>query len=274
MRFTRAFRFSIAAVLILAMASCRGDSRPDTAGESVGEPAGQAPSAWEDTAFETALDAHGGLEPWRSYGTLEFDLESGGSVERHLVDLRERTVLVTAEDWRLGYDGRNAWVEPGLDAYSGNPMFYSSLHFYFFSLPFVLADPGTVHRPLGMQTIDGKAYDVHQVGFETGVGDSPEDVYRMYLDPETGRLDVLLYTATFHSGEPSDRFGARIYTWQEVDGLLVPASYTPHAWNAADSTLGDARGTVTFRNVRFDTERPDSTLFTAPAGSERFVPES
>lgn len=229
---------------------------------------------WSGTAFETSLDTHGGLDTWRSYGTIEFEMESGGRVERHLVDLEERKVLITSDDWTLGFDGRNAWVAPSLDAYSGNPMFYGSLHFYFFSLPFVLADPGTVHRPLGRQRIDGRAYEVHEVGFETGVGGSPEDVYRMYLDPESGRLEVLLYTATFHSGEPSESFGARVYAWQEVEGMIVPASYTPHVWNAADSTLGDARGTATFRNVRFDAERPDSTLFTPSEEAEVFVPES
>jgi len=216
---------------------------------------------------------HGGLGAWRSYGTLEFEMESGGAVERHIVDLRTRNVRVSGDGWTLGYDGRNAWVAPGLEAFDGNPMFYSSLHFYFFSLPFVLADPGTVHRPLGVQTIAGRTFDVHEVGFEDGVGGSSDDVYRLHLDPDSGRLVLLLYTATFYSGEPSERWGAREYTWQEVNDLLVPASYTPYAWNAADSTLGDARRTTTFKNVQFREERPDSSLFSAPAGAGMYVPE-
>lgn len=266
----RSVRFipSLAAALILFTASCQSPS-----GEEVTPEVDAQRPVWADTEFERALDAHGGLDSWRSFGTLEFEIGSGDAFERHIVDLRNRNVHVSGDGWTLGYDGRDMWVAPDLEAYSGNPMFYSSLHFYFFSLPFVLADPGTVHRPLGSQNIDGRIFDVYEVGFEDGVGGSSNDVYRMHLDPATGRLELLLYTATFYSGEPSERWGAREYAWQEVDGLIVPASYTPRAWNATDSTLGDARGTTTFNNVRFRSERPDSTLFAAPPVSEMYTPE-
>jgi hypothetical protein len=261
------------AALMLLTASCneRTDAGADRRADRRADP---TLAASVDDGFERALDAHGGLDTWRGFGTLEFELDSGGASERHVVDLRSRRVFIEGDGWRIGFDGQDVWVEPSLQAYRGNPMFYSSLHFYFFSLPFVLADPGTVHRSLGRQVIGDRTFAAHEVSFEDGVGGSSDDVYRLFLDPETNRLELLLYTATFFSGQPSDRWNAREYTWQDVDGLTVPASYMSRSWNPADSSLGEIRRTTTFRNVRFSEDRPDSTLFLAPAGAEIYEPGS
>ena len=130
------------------------------------DPTPAAPAALPADALDRAIQVHGGLDRFRSFGTLEYDVQLGDRSEHHLVDLHSRMVLITADQYTIGFDGTDAWVHPDMEAYGGrNPRFYSSLYFYFFGLPFLLADPGTIREDLGPRSVGEKSYDVVKVGF-------------------------------------------------------------------------------------------------------------
>jgi hypothetical protein len=205
---------------------------------------------------------------------LEFELERPDRTEHHIVDLQSRNVRVDSEDWAIGFDGSDAWISPGLDAYSGSPRFYSSLQFYFFGLPFLLADPGTTREDLGLRQMDDKTYNVIKVGFEDGVGDSPDDYYLAHIDTATGMMEALLYTVTYRSGEPNENYGARLYDWQEVDGLRVPSRMSSYRWNEEEAKLGEHRSDALITGVTFRPERPEPELFQMPEGAEIDPPPS
>ncbi len=217
-------------------------------------------------ALRDGLEAHGGLDTWQSFAALQFDFNRAGGTETQHIDLQMRRTHWIGDGFTLGFDGDSVWVRPSEDAFFGNPRFYNGLHFYFFQSPFVLADHGTVHEDLGEQMIDGTPYRAVKVTYESGVGESPKDAYIAHFDPETGLMKVLLYTVTFNSGEPSDRFSALEYRdYQEVDGLMVPSRYVGRTWNAEERTLGEERYEMNFTDVDFHTEPWPDAMFSPPA---------
>lgn len=218
--------------------------------------------------LDRGIQAHGGLDTWWSYGTLEYDYSKGDMTEHHLIDLHSRKLLLTGNGYTIGFDGEEVWISPGMDAFSSGPRFYSSLNFYFFGLPFLLADPGTIRHPLGLKSVGDETFDVVKIGYEEGVGDSPDDYYVAHFDTASGMMDLLLYTVTYRSQEPSERYNARVYEWQHVQGMTVPAKISAYRWNGEDGTLGDHRSDGLFTNVTFSKDRPDESLFTMPEGAE------
>ncbi len=219
-------------------------------------------------SFNKSLNQHGGLDLWRSYGKLAYDKISNGEMERHTVDLRNRKTLIQKDStWTIGYDGNEVWVSPSKEAYPGrSARFYHNLHFYFFALPFVLADPGTNHEYLGEKTVDGETYEAIKVTYGEDIGDTPEDQYIMYYDKDTYLLSFINYSVTYYDKSRATEYNALKFNgWQEVNGLTVPTGYTGYIWE--DSTFGKERYQVSFENVKFEKEQPDSTLFAIPAGA-------
>lgn len=227
-------------------------------------------------SLERTWEAHGGLDPWYTYQTLEYDLEvvrgeeGEGAMQHSVIDLKSRRERITYDEYEIGYDGQDFWyMADSIPAEHPEPRFYINLQFYFFALPFVLADPGITYEDLGKRPFDGKDYDVVKVGYKEGVGEAPEDQYLLYLDPDTHRLHLLLYSVTYFNAENATRYNAAIYEdWQEVYDLWVPRKMTSHQWDAEAEQIGEVRYIKTFSDVRFSTEAPAAELFHKPEGAE------
>jgi hypothetical protein len=241
-----------------------------------------APAAAQDAgsdgaqpaALQQTLDAHGGLDAFRGYGTLEYDFErsteSSTIQDRQTIDLSSRSVYIESEGYTLGYDGEVTWITPNAEAlsYPASPGFYSSTYFYFFAVPFVFADPGVNAESDGQATVDGTTYDVVRISFDSGTGHAPDDRYVLYVDPETRRTKMLRYSVTY--GDMADDRAPNsvlVYrAFQDAGGLTVPRRGTFHAWNGGD--LGPEKASVTYTNVSFSPSRPDASLFEAPENAE------
>lgn len=218
--------------------------------------------------FMEVLQAHGGLEQWTQLGAMQFQLTSDGNRETHLIDLKNRKDLIIAADYTIGYDGQQVWVKPNQKAYPGeSARFYHSLFFYFYAIPFVLADPGIRYEQLEPLQLQGKNYDVIGVTFGEGVGDSPEDKYRLLINPETKRLEWLLYTVTFFDGQSGEKFNALKYEdYQEHKGLLFPRQLTGYVYD--NGQIGPVRYQATFGNLSLEEEQPEQQQFEKPEGAE------
>ena len=81
-------------------------------------------------------------------------------------------------------------------------------------------------------------------------------------------MEFLLYTVTYRTQEPNERYNGRVYEWQTVDGLQVPAKMTTYRWNTEEQAFGDKGSEATFANVTFRTGRPDPARFEMPEGGE------
>lgn len=218
--------------------------------------------------FRQVLDAHGGLERWREMRQLEFDLYSDTTfVDHQVIDLYNRKVLISNDLYTIGYNGDEVWYTGKENAFpGGSARFYHNLQFYFFALPFVFADPGVIHEVLEPRTFQGKEYEVMRFTYENEVGDSPEDEYIIYINPDIKQMELLLYTVTYFTGEDDDGYGARLYSqWQQVNGLLVPL--TSERFNWEKDALGEFRYASGYRNVILEEKAPDQTMFHAPTNA-------
>ena len=201
-------------------------------------------------------------------GSLQYRLQKKEDTETHIVDLNNRKVLIKASNYTLGYNGEKIWVSPDSAAFPGkSAKFYHNLYFYFLSIPFVLADPGLSYKQLENIELQGKQYQQIEVGFGEGIGESPEDKYRLLINPETKQLEWLLYTVTFFDGQPSDKFNALKYEdYQEHKGLLFPHKLSGYAYE--EGQVGEVRYLVHFDQVQVKKEQPDQQLFEMPEQAE------
>lgn len=221
--------------------------------------------------LDRCLEAHGGVAKWHSFGSVAYNSawEGGKGVRKdhQVFNLRSRDGLIVSENYALGSSKGEVWIRPGLDALGGTPpRFYMWIPFYFFGMPFVFADAGTVPESLGKKNFQGQEYDATQITFKSGTGDSPDDRYVAYVDPGSGRLKLVQYVVTFPSirkGKPLDQLkqNAILFEeWQDADGLLVPKTASFYKWK--DENLeSEPLGKLSFSAVRFSPQTPDQARF-------------
>lgn len=215
------------------------------------------------------FEAHGGIAQWRKMNNLCFEMVKDSGNELVTTDLKSRKTKIEHQDWTIGYDGSQVWLDQKQeDAYGGNARFYHNLYFYFYAMPFILADPGINYGQLGEPLeIDGKRYMGTKISYAANIGDSPEDEYIVFKDPDTGKMAWLAYTVTYRSGEKSDNFRYIKYAdWQDVNGLLLPKTLT--WYNVEDGQPTTPRSSVNFEKVTATETVLDSQLFAMPDGAQ------
>jgi hypothetical protein len=221
---------------------------------------------------DTIGTAHG-IKAYREYAVLKVDtvVTFGGKVRidgtmtfdtpvgKTRIENKDGTVMV--------FDGRDAWVAPA-DA----PMPPTRARFalltwpYFVAAPFKLADPGTHIDDAGQKPLDAhRILPAGKLTFGEGVGDSPDDWYMVYRDPDTGRLAALAYIVTYgqstHDAEKSPHLA--IYdAFEEVDGAVLPMRISFWNWETSTGKVGEQIGSVELSNYRFI--EPNDDTFTKP----------
>ncbi len=216
------------------------------------------------------LDAHGGTKAWSQYGAVEYDFALQiGETERadhQLVDLRKRYVRTSNNQYTAGFDGVRVWVAPETAALDHNdPRFYLKSYYYYLLMPFVFSDEGVNVTDLEQGTLQGRTYDRVKVTYGEYVGES-DDTYIAYLDPETHRLDALVFTVTYFENQEDPSTALVFEEWQEAGAVLVPKTATYYSWTGEG--LGKTLGTLSYSNVTFRTKRPPKSQFEKPSGAE------
>jgi len=205
-----------------------------------------------------AIEAHGGLEAWYraptssytwEYANTKFDLRFKSFL---VVDNRSRRayhdLLTTGTyddarsvDARFAWTGERAWMAPD-SIEQPNPRFWALSGFYFQQIPFVLADPGVNYEALPDDTLDGTPHDMVEITFGDNVGDAPDDVYTLYLDENSGRVDAIRYAVTYGRDVESRAdlretfFDYRDYV--TVHGLTVPTRFKGYTYSDEEG-IGD-----------------------------------
>ena len=217
--------------------------------------------------FKKVLDAHGGLDRWNEMNTLKYSNTRRDRTTDYIVDLKSRKEIIEVKGkYKLGNDGDKVWVSPARDSFPGkSPRFMKNLVFYFVALPFVLADEGVDLEDLGIQKMDDKEYQVIKASFGAGVGDAPEDVYTMYINPSTSIIDFITFSVTYFDQKKSTKYNALKYNWKNVNGLLFPEKYVGHKW--VDEKLGDIRYESPFSAISFSKEKIEDSIFAIPEGA-------
>jgi len=194
------------------------------------------------------FEAHGGLENWKKKRTLSFTIPKENAAETHTVDLYSRNGIIKTDEMAMGFDGTDFWILDEQKTFKGDPIFYHNLMFYFYAMPFVLADDGINYGETEDLNFEGMAYPGIRISYDQGVGVSPKDEYFIHYDPATYEMTWLGYTVTYRSGEKSDNVKwIRYNDWMEIEGLRLPNSITWHAYEGR--TIKEPRDPTTFENV-------------------------
>lgn len=242
---------SVSALIIISISLYQCSTKSET----------QTNTAHHSEAINKVFDAHGGYNTWSEMKGLSFSLPNG---ENQVIDLTSRKVLVAGEKRTIGFDGKDVWVMP--DSLTNGARFYHNLYFYFFSMPFVLGDPGIYYEDAGSKQLFGMNLHGIKVSYGAGVGDSPKDNYILYFDETSNTMKALMYTVTFRTQEASEKFNLIKYDeWQDVSGVLLPKKL--QWYNYKNDSIGEMRNEVIFSQVSLFKTNPDETLFTKPEGA-------
>ena len=163
---------------------------------------------------------HGGIDNWRKQKVISFNKGE----EVHTVDLHSRKTVINHPNYSLGFNGKEVWLEEEKKGtFKSNPKFYYNLFFYFYAMPFVLADEGIIYKKVDDLVYNKISYPGYKISYKSDVGTSPDDNYIIYYNPETYKMEWLAYTVTFKSKKPSDRYNIIKYNkWENVNGFVLP----------------------------------------------------
>ncbi len=214
------------------------------------------------------FDVHGGLDTWNAMKSLKFTMKKPSGDEVTTTDLKNRKSLIDMPNHSIGFNGEAVWLKSkDTTSYKGNPKFYYNLMFYFYAMPFILADDGIMYEDVSPLVFEEKEYPGIKISYENGVGESPDDEYILYYDSETYQMTWLGYTVTFFSNEKSKEFHFIKYTnWQTVEGLLLPETLS---WYNYENNLPTTkRNDLEFVNIVLSKEKIYQDIFEAPEGSE------
>jgi hypothetical protein len=210
------------------------------------------------------MDVHGGIVQWEKMHNICFSFEGRGGEEVHTTSLKDRMAKIENENWTIGNDGESTWLlESEEGSYKGNAAFYNNLMFYFYAMPFVLADNGIIYTELPQRALAGKMYNALKIGYDNGVGYSPKDEYILFSEPSTNQMAWLGYTVTGTSNKKSDTWSFIKYDqWQEVNGLLLPEKLTWYTVENNEPT--EKRNELIFSKVTMTETQLVDSVFAKP----------
>lgn len=216
-------------------------------------------------ALQKVFTQHGSLEVWQQMQTLSYEIVDSAGNEKQFVDLKDRRERIESPDFITGFDGNNFWIEADT-SYKGNPVFYHNLMFYFYAMPFVLADDGINYSETDSLNFEGKNYPGIKISYGSGIGISPQDEYFIHYDPMTYEMAWLGYTVTYYSKEKSEKIKwIRYNDWKTFDGLLLPKSLT--WYNSEEGILTEPRKKAEFEKVKITTSDFEDGFFAKTPGA-------
>ena len=178
-------------LIITMILSCNSEPKKETSKKEVVKEVKEESFPDElGKVFQT----HGGINAWRKAQTLSFNRGE----EVHTSDLHSRKIVINSSKYSLGFNGKEVWLDQeNSDSFKGNKDFYYNLYFYFYAMPFVLADDGIIYEKVDDLVFEETSYPGYKISYQANVGTSPDDNYRVYYNSENFQMEWLAYTVTF-----------------------------------------------------------------------------
>ncbi|MHA7128851.1 DUF6503 family protein [Algoriphagus namhaensis] len=218
-----------------------------------------------DPGFIQVLEAHGDWEQFYRAKAMSYQLihETNLTKETHFINLDTRKTRIDADNFQIGFDGEQAWISPSRESFGGNSVrFYHNLYFYFYAIPYVFTDPGVTVTQVEDRTLNGQSYTTFAATFAPDKGDSPEDQYYLLINPETNRLEYLLYTVTFFDNPNPSLSALKYEDYRDANGVYFPRLLT--GYTVEDNQTAKVRYQVSFADVVLVTEPFEDSLFEKP----------
>jgi len=206
------------------------------------------------------------LDKWKSMRSMSYEMVKEEGNELQMIDLHQRTERIKASTFESGYDCKNYWVVADT-SYKSNPKFYTNLIFYFYAMPFVLADDGIKYTKSEPITFEGVEYPGYRISYNSGVGLSPEDEYFIHYDAKTNEMAWLGYTVTFFSNKKSEKISwIRYNDWKEINGLKLPNSLS--WYKTEEGKITELRNTREFAKITVSEKPFPADKLAMPEGAK------
>ncbi|MCS5490022.1 hypothetical protein [Algoriphagus limi] len=216
-------------------------------------------------AFKKVLDAHGNWSKWVNSEAFSFTMfhETNLTQENYFINLDSREVRIDGQFFQIGYDGEKTWISPNRQAFGGPSVkFYQDFYFYFFAMPYILTDMKAEVVKVENQKLNGKDYEAFDATFESGYHSGPSNQYTLLVDPETRKLEWVLYKVTFFNNPNPPLQAMKYEDYRDAGGLIFPRVITGYSI-AGDSTER-FRSQVSFADVVLTEDIFDQDLFEMP----------
>ncbi len=237
---------------------------------------GSTPVAVEPSGFAAEIAAAHGAASLYDMPPLHahVSVTAGGAevLDADMVfDAASGRVRLEADDGRVAvFDGTDAWAVGVPPEELPVVRFHLLTWSYFVAAPWKLGDPGSSLGPVERRELRGAAQDAALLTFADGVGDTPDDWYVVYADPDSRLLTALAYIVTFAASVAEAEVDPHAATYDglvDVDGLRVPAELTIWSWREDQGLTGDPLGQCAFTELRFAAAADDA--FAPPPGAQR-----
>ena len=216
--------------------------------------------------LQKVFEKHGSLATWKKMKALSYEIVKEGGNEKQAIDLYNRWERIETPTYKMGYDGTNFWLEADT-SYTGSPIFYHNLMFYFYAMPFVLADDGIIYGDREPLVFEDKSYPGIRISYKDGVGLSSKDEYFIHYDPETYEMAWLGYTVTYFSGERSKKISwIRYDDWKDINGLFLPNSLT--WYKVEEGKIVEPRSTRNFTDIKISETALTDAIFAKTEAAE------
>ena len=208
--------------------------------------------------FTVAIEEAHQAQNWFKHEAMQFEFAMRFGDNTLLAEVTMdrdfgRVKFVTDKQESIVWDGEKLFLSPA-DAEWSNPRFDIFTWPYFFAVPFKLNDPGTRLDSLGKSDQMGEAAEVIKLSFEEGVGDSPEDWYKVYRSDSSGLLVGMVYIVTYFSQDQAkseaNPHAISYHNFAEFDGIKIPTEWRFWDWSDEEG-LGKRRGTARVGNFKF-----------------------
>ena len=152
----------------------------------------------------------------------------------------------------LVFDGEKVYQTPS-DAEYERARFDIFTWSYFFLFPYKLSDPGTVWNDYENNKLADQSFDAQKLTFADDVGDSPDDWYIVYAEPETNVIKYSSYIVTFFASKEEaekDPHAIEFSKYEEVDGIPISKRWEFWGWTE-EKGITDKLGYADLTNVEF-----------------------
>lgn len=174
----------------------------------------------------------------------------------------------------LLYDGEKVFIQPDSSMYPG-ARFDMFTWAYFFMAPFKFSDPGAQWEEKGELSLQDKAYPTARLTFSSEVGDTPDDWYIAYRDPESDLLYALAYIVTFGTTTEKaneEPHAITYHDYAEMDGIPVAQEWKFWQWSEAEG-ISEEIGRATLSNISFMEPEADFFEMTGEDMSQVSLPQ-
>ncbi len=149
------------------------------------------------------------------------------------------------------FDGTDVYMYPASADYKRARFDVLTWHYFFFA-PFKLREKGVSVVADIDRLNDGRAYPTAKMTFANGTGDSPNDWYILYRNPQSNLLEGMSYIVTYGGKAPEEATPNAITYggWTTLDGVQFPTKWQFTEWNDAKG-FTKMRGEAIIRNIHW-----------------------